>query len=164
MKIIINENQINKLYPVLKKMWDKKEYPTYNDELYKYLGLEPKYRDQINKMFYDYLGTDEIEERIERLISDYSTWTEINNCGGYNFRFVLDWFEVDYDDVMVYIGARYDGDGTVLNFDNELLTLDDAVNDYDYGHEYISEISDCILQQIHIKLLNETGLHAYIEF
>jgi hypothetical protein len=162
MKIIINENQIDKLYPFLEKNWSKNEYPKFDYSLIKLLRVPGNQVNKLSQMFYDYLGTDEVEERIERLMSEYGTWTEINNCGSYNFHFVLDSYEIDYDDAIIYIHTRYDKYGTVINPEGERLTLYDAVRDFDYGFEYVFEIQDCIVNVINEEFLTETGLYAQI--
>ncbi len=162
MKIIINENQIVKFYPFLKKIWDKKEHPKFDVSLKKILRVSGNEVDTLSQMFYDYLGSNEIEERIERLMSEYGTWTEVNNCGSYNFHFVLDSYEIDYNDAMIYVHARFDKYGTVVNPEGERLTLYDAVRDIDYGFEYLLEIQDCILNVINEEFLLETGLYTQI--
>ena len=144
-------------------MWDSEEHPTFIEGLHKMLGFERKYLHTFSQMFYDYLGGNEIEERVEKLMSKYGTWTDIIGCGSYNFRFVLDWTDIEYEESTIYIGARYDKNGTVINPDGETITLYDAVRDDEYGFEYVLEIQDCITEKINEEFLSETGLYVSVE-
>ena len=96
-------------------------------------------------------------------MSKYGTWTDIIGCGSYNFRFVLDWTDIEYEESTIYIGARYDKNGTVINPDGETITLYDAVRDDEYGFEYVLEIQDCITEKINEEFLSETGLYVSVE-
>ena len=163
MKLILNENQIDDFYPFLKKYWDKKDHPKFDISLIKLLDVSRNQGNKLSQMFYDYLGSNEINERVEKLMSKYGTWTEINNCGSYNFNFVLDSYDIEYNDVMIYVHTRFDKYGTVVNPQGERLTLYDAVRDSDFGFEYVMEIQDCILNVINEEFLSETGLYVSVE-
>ena len=162
MKIIIRENQIEKLYPLLKKYWDKKPHPLFDDKLRNLLGNN--FPDEyFISMFIDYLGADEIEERCDKLFSKYSTCTHIVDCGTYDFNFVLKIFDIDFNEQMVEVYANCDLEGTV-DIDGEEMTIGEAMFNEDYGWEVEMEIKDCINNTIWSDFKRETGLDTHIQF
>jgi len=164
MKIIIRENQIGKLYPVLRKYWDKSPYPTYNSRAPRLFGLNYKYESEFIGMFMDYLGTDEVIERLDKIVNPYSTWTPNDECGTYDFEYVIRTYEIDYDDYEVTLYVNCKGDGRVT-IDGEEMSIMDALNNHDYGWEVEQEIKECILYDvIYNKIKSETGLDSRIQF
>ena len=150
-----------RLYSALVNHWKKKEHPTYDRNLHIYTGLG--FDDDFVGMFVDYLGSDEIIERLDKIINKNSTWTPIHDCGSYHFDFVLRTFELEYEDYIVEIYANVKMDGTVV-IDGELKTIEDALLDDNFGWEVEGEIKDCIGTQIYDEVERETGFRVHIQF
>lgn len=145
----------------LKKYWDKKSHPTFEASLTRHLNINVS--DDLSDLFIEYLGEDELIERLDNITNKYSTWTPINSCGTYEFDFVLRTFEVDYEEFMVYIFINVKLDGSVV-IDGVEISIGAALDNVDYGWEVSDEIKECVNNNIHDEVNRETGLYSHIQF
>jgi hypothetical protein len=153
-----NENVIF----TLKKFWDKKPHPTFDQNLSHHLNMDVRDSD-LSELFIQYLGEDELIERLDNITNKYSTWSPINSCGTYEFDFVLRTFEIDYDELTVNIYINVKLDGSVV-IDGEYMSLKDALDNEDYGWEVNNEIKDCVYEKIYEVVKDETSLYTSIQF
>ena len=156
------ESPNEKVILTLNKFWDKKPHPTFDKSLSHHLNMDVRDFD-LSDLFIQYLGEDELIERLDNIINKYSTWSPINSCGTYEFDFVLRTFEIDYDELTVNIYINVKLDGSVV-IDGEYMSLKDALDNEDYGWEVNNEIKDCVYEKIYEVVKDETSLDTYIQF
>ena len=147
----------------LTKYWDKKSHPTFDESLAEHLNINSRHNEDFRDLFLQYLGEDELIERLDNITNKYSTWTPINSCGTYEFDFVLRTFEVGYEEFMVYIFINVKLDGSVV-IDGVEMSIGVALDNDDYGWVVSDEIKDCVNNTIHDEVERETGLYSHIQF
>lgn len=155
-----SERDLDVVYSRLEKIWNKKSHPKFDKNLTHFVGLDTY---EIIRMFIDYLGTDEFIERIDKIVSNHSTWTPIIGCGTYIFDFVIRTYEINYEEFIIEFYCNVNGDGSVV-VDGELMTIEDALLDDEFGWEIEMEIKDCIHNKIYEEVNTETGFWTHINF
>ena len=155
-------SQNEKVIIKLKKYWDKKSHPIFDESLAEHLNMDVRDSD-LSDLFIQYLGEDELIERLDNITNKYSTWTPINSCGTYEFDFVVRTFEIEYEHSMVYIYINVKLEGSVV-IDGVEMSIGVALGNDDYGWEVEDEIKDCVNNTIHDEVESETGLYSSIQF
>ena len=180
MKIVITESQMRMVIEssnkptrkseILKKMWDKqtkeKGYPTFDEDILGYFGID-RWTDirDYGEFFNDYIGGEEkTMEIIDNLsINNFSTkdFPEMF-VGGYDF----DWriTNVYIKDDVYKIECQVSDGGSVTIMDGRHLSLEDAVNDDDFGFEIEGEVSGVIQDCLNSLIYPRTGIMVNVYY
>lgn len=171
MKIILTENQYNLLIETtisdnmkgIEKYWKSKlnkgQEITFDKDELEYFNItefSPKLRAQ--EIFYELKGgheytTNFIDGLLNKTFSTESFEERI--VGGYNFEWVIT--DYIYEDWKYKLRGEVLPSGTVEMMNGKILTLDDALNNEDFGWEIENEIVDVIRDCMEIVITPKTG-------
>lgn len=173
MKYIITENQldyikyINEAKNIFFKYWNKKE-PIINDEVLKLFGFNRAGRarwgeititiDIVYGFLREYIGEYE-SSKIVKSFLDKKIF-EINNCGGYRFKFEVPDYTIDSEIGQVNLTIDVileDSEVTLIMTTGETISLKDAIDDVEIGWEIHDEVQGCVIDFFVSNLSNKTG-------
>ena len=164
MKVILNENQYERLKRIgfYKKMffkyWDKN--PVVDSTFINLFPLKELGLSKLNilPMLTEYLGEDNARQMAMDVI-DKDHRINRGDCGGYEFDFYLEKVDEDSESFEVDVDVSLRGGSVALVMvGGELMSLDDAINDEDFGWEIKEEVEDCIFDYIENNITNRTGI------
>lgn len=164
MKVILTEDQYERLKRIgtYKKMfykyWDKK--PIVDDTFIKLFDVKDLGLSKLNilPMLTEYLGEDNARQMAMDVINKDHRINR-GDCGGYEFDFYLEKVDEDSESFEVDVDVSLRGGSVALVMvGGELMSLDDAINDEDFGWEIKEEVEDCIFDYIENNITNRTGI------
>ena len=165
MKVIITEDQSERLKRVetfknlFHRYWDKKG-PIVDDTFLKLFDVKDLGLSKLNilPMLTEYLGEDNARQMAMDVI-DKDHRINRGDCGGYEFDFYLEKVDEDSESFEVDVDVSLRGGSVALVMvGGELMSLDDAIKDEDFGWEIKEEVEDCVLDYIENNITNRTGM------
>lgn len=184
MKIIITEEQYNNLIngsipdrvkKLIINFWENEKENNgdalFDEEDLKYFGVNVgnKEKNELGKMFFDFVGEQKIYEFLDSLIGNEFSTTNFPdaNIGGYNFKWAFTQYEIDESKDRPYIYFWYivlEGNVRLMMTDNPNDTIDifQAMRNKDYGWEIKYEINDIIQECVEDLVLSKTGMNLAV--
>jgi hypothetical protein len=184
MKIIITEEQYNNLIngsipDRVKKLiinyWENEKENNgevlFDEEDLKYFGVNVgnKEKNELGKMFFDFVGEQKIYEFLDSLIGNEFSTNDFPdpNIGGYDFKWAFTQYEIDESKDRPYIYFWYkvlEGEVTLMMTETPDNTVDifQAMRNKDYGWEIRYEINDVIQDCVEDLVLSKTGMNLAV--
>jgi len=171
MKILITEEQLDDVRKkLLRKIWSVKPY--WEDAYLLSVGIKNDWnaRDKAIGWFAEFIGDEKINKILEDNFGGYNL--RVNNCGSYDFEFdIIDYTLYDEneanrrrggDDIhlVLEVDCKVDTKRGTVTIGDEERSLDDAIDNDDYGWEVSGEVIGCISDYIfkEFNLLRTTGI------
>lgn len=155
---------------VLIGVWGKetkeKGYPTFDEDILKYFGID-KWTDimEYGKFFNDYIGG---EEKTMEIIDELSNNTFSTRyfpkriVGGYDFDWVIT--NVYVQDEIFYVEGQVLEGGSVTLMNGEYMTLEDALNDDEIGFEIQGEVLGVVHDCLNSLIYPRTGIKVTVDY
>ena len=115
----------------------------------------------LHRWLREYLGKDKIQSIIKELFSKQDH--KIDDCGGYDFDFTVDYVMDDGQAVMKILVDDVKGSVILIMTGGEMMNLRDARKDEEIGWEIDNEIEGCISDYFDKNLENKTGVPFVFE-
>lgn len=162
MKYILNEDQLPK--ELIKKMFFKywKRFgPILNDDVFSLIGhktYNSKYFQNARGWLIEFLGGEDAAAEVAYEILDTIPY-HVNNCGNYDFKFVINSIESNGDHWTIYCLSDPNGSFTRIET-GEKFTLKQLYDmDADWVWEVSDEMAECISELIEDKnFVARTGI------
>lgn len=168
MRIKITKDQLHEIKETdsLKKLvfryWDKFK-PEVNPDILKLFSIERSFVTMfdLHRWLREYLGKEKIQSIIKELFSKQDH--KIDDCGGYDFDFTVDYVMDDGQAVMKILVDDVKGSVILIMTGGEMMNLRDARKDEEIGWEIDNEIEGCISDYFDKNLENKTGVPFVFE-
>ena len=115
----------------------------------------------LHRWLREYLGKEKIQSIIKELFSKQDH--KIDDCGGYDFDFTVDYVMDDGQAVMKILVDDVKGSVILIMTGGEMMNLRDARKDEEIGWEIDNEIEGCISDYFDKNLENKTGVPFVFE-